>query len=368
MTGMRTMNRPEDFKALGVNPNQVEPWEDGLRNSDATGCIEWWYFDFDTEEGLKVGMNFSTNLPTGSREPGYRPFVYHNIIFPDGKIVADLDVHPASDISFGDGKCDVHIGSSYVTGDLKNYHIHVESTKNNLVMDFDLKNLVTSWRPGTAFMRPVHDDVDGDTFFTWLCAVPKGEVSGVIRLQGKEYPVNGHGYHDHQWANALNYSFWDRWLWSRQQTNGFTVLNFDLVSVDSLGNNHVPLFFVEDENGNILFENDEKTDDVIIEASEETVDSVCGKKFPKVQKFTYKKGSMTAEYTLTADKELLCNDHYKNAPDALKAVMDQQGLHHTLNRYAVVGKLLLTDGNKVIADFSEDMVYEISSHYKTYAI
>ena len=31
-SSIRIMNRPEDFKALGINPEVVEPWEDGRRN------------------------------------------------------------------------------------------------------------------------------------------------------------------------------------------------------------------------------------------------------------------------------------------------------------------------------------------------
>ena len=51
---IRIMNKPEDFKALGINPDMVEPWEDGRRNDDAAGNVEWWYFDAETEDGGKA--------------------------------------------------------------------------------------------------------------------------------------------------------------------------------------------------------------------------------------------------------------------------------------------------------------------------
>lgn len=32
---MRLMDQPEDFEKLGINPNEVEEWEDGRRGTDS---------------------------------------------------------------------------------------------------------------------------------------------------------------------------------------------------------------------------------------------------------------------------------------------------------------------------------------------
>jgi hypothetical protein len=42
------MNQPEDLQKLGVNPNVVEPWEEGRRN-DGAKTNKLWYFDAKME-------------------------------------------------------------------------------------------------------------------------------------------------------------------------------------------------------------------------------------------------------------------------------------------------------------------------------
>ena len=44
MAKARLMDRPEDYKKLGLDPNKVEMWEAGIRNSDDIGNNEVWYF------------------------------------------------------------------------------------------------------------------------------------------------------------------------------------------------------------------------------------------------------------------------------------------------------------------------------------
>jgi hypothetical protein len=53
MTRVPLMNQPEDFPKLGINPNVVEPWEEGRRN-DGAKTKKVWYFDAKMEDGTKV--------------------------------------------------------------------------------------------------------------------------------------------------------------------------------------------------------------------------------------------------------------------------------------------------------------------------
>ena len=59
METIREMNRPDDYAEANINQDHVEVWEDGVRNNGNKGCLEWWYFDCDTEDGIKIGVNFS---------------------------------------------------------------------------------------------------------------------------------------------------------------------------------------------------------------------------------------------------------------------------------------------------------------------
>ena len=69
------------------------------------------------------------------------------------------------------------------------------------------------WRPGAGGF--VFGD---DGYFTWLCAVPRGTVTGTLYYDGKEHQVTGAGYHDHQWGNVKHNSTWDHWIWGSQES------------------------------------------------------------------------------------------------------------------------------------------------------
>ena len=115
-SSIRIMNRPEDFKALGINPEVVEPWEDGRRNDDAPGCVEWWYFDAETPDGITVNVNFATNPPTmRSAQRGYKPFVFYNVQFADGTCETDVIQVDAAECALGEGQCDVKMKTPRAT-------------------------------------------------------------------------------------------------------------------------------------------------------------------------------------------------------------------------------------------------------------
>ncbi len=139
MASIRMMNRPEDYEAIGVSPDHVEAWEDGRRNSDAPGCVEWWYFDAETDDGITVNVNFATNPPTmRSAESGYHPFVFYNVQFADGTCETNVIQVDASDCSLGEDACDVRMGRNYFRGDLSSYDLHVENSGGDVTIDLHL--------------------------------------------------------------------------------------------------------------------------------------------------------------------------------------------------------------------------------------
>ncbi|MBQ9853264.1 MAG: hypothetical protein IJO69_04260 [Ruminiclostridium sp.] len=363
MKNMRMMNTPEDYKALGVNPNRVEAWEDGRRNTDELGRIEWWYFDADMEDGTKVGVNFATNPPFRPDEAGYHPFVYYNIQFPDGSVETDARFYDASECSFGAGNCDVRCGVNVFRGDLSCYELHVEHEEKGISIDLTLESTVTPWRPGTAYMGK-----DDGNFFTWLCAVPRGSVSGSITCGGKRVPVQGVGYHDHQWGTSENYQFWNRWFWGRQQTGEYTVLLFDLVSARDTDHVQFPLFCVQDGKGNVLIDNVVRTDDVAITVEGTRPQQGSGKLLPDVSRYCFKQGDMEAVYTLKSGEEFVYTNHYDLTPEEIKVYYDELGVYPTFSRFRANGHLVLKRGGDVIADFSGDMHYEISSLWANYVL
>ena len=45
MAKARLMNTPEDYQKLGVDPDRIEMWEDGICITPDKMNWEWWYFD-----------------------------------------------------------------------------------------------------------------------------------------------------------------------------------------------------------------------------------------------------------------------------------------------------------------------------------
>lgn len=363
MSKMRMMNTTEDYRNLGVNPAGVEPWEDGKRNSDALGCIEWWYFDADLDDGTKIGLNFATNPPFRPDEAGYHPFVYYNIQFPDGSVETDARFYDAAECSFGEGGCDVRCGSNFFRGDLKHYELHVEHPEKGISIDLSLDSRASAWRPGTAFMGK-----DDGNFFTWLCAVPKGDVSGTLTRDGKTSEARGVGYHDHQWGTVENYEFWNRWLWGRQQTGGHTILLFDLVSARDTDYVQFPLFCVQDVVGNVLIDNVVRTDNVEITIEGTRPQQGSGKPMPDVSVYRFRQGDMEAVYTLRSGDEFVYTNHYDLSPEQVKAHYDEIGAYPTFSRFRADGHLVLTKAGEVIADVEGEMHYEISSLWANYVL
>lgn len=363
MAKIRMMNTPEDYAKLGVTPGFVEPWEDGRRNTDELGRIEWWYFDADLEDGTKVGVNFATNPPFRPDEAGYHPFVYYNIQFPDGSVETDARFYDASECSFGEGKCDVHCGTNFFCGNLSSYELHVEHAEKGISMDLTLVSCTSAWRPGTAYMGK-----DDGNFFTWLCAVPRGNVSGRIIRNNQTVKVQGVGYHDHQWGTVENYQFWNRWFWGRQQTGDYTVLLFDLVSARDTDYVQFPLFCIQDAEGNVLMDNVVRTDDVEITIEGTRPQQGSGKLLPNISHYKFRQGDMEAVYTLKSGDEFVYTNHYDLTPEEIKAYYDQIGAYPTFSRFRADGHLVLKKAGKIVAEFSGDMHYEISSLWANYVL
>lgn len=363
-SSIRIMNRPEDFKALGINPEVVEPWEDGRRNDDAPGCVEWWYFDAETPDGITVNVNFATNPPTmRSAQRGYKPFVFYNVQFADGTCETDVIQVDAAECALGEGQCDVKMGKNYFRGDLQDYVLHIENPESNVTIDLKLSSTARSFRPGTAFFQRENGDI-----FTWLCAVPRGKVEGTVVCGGRTLQIQGSGYHDHQWGTAENQEFWNRWIWGRQQVAGHTVLLFDFVSTRETGAIQYPVFAVIGPDGNVVIRNEERTPDVDITIEGTRPEQGCGKPFPDKSRYWFHSGDVEAVYELQSEQEYTCNNHYEMLDADGKALYDQRGIYPTISRYYANGHLKLTRSGEVLVDAGGRMHYEVESLYANYIL
>lgn len=355
METMRLMMRPEDYEKIGVQPKKIEVWEDGRRTKDGTGEFEWWYFDGIMDDGTKIVVNFNAhmddimrttveqNVPGGLGKGKDLRFLRVRITMPDGKDYQDFQIFGASETTFSTEKCDVHFGESVFAGDLKEYTIRVTPV-HGVGVDLKLRSQSQPWRPGAGYFAFGEQD---EYYFTWLCAVPKGEVSGTITCGGQTIQIHGGGYHDHQWANIDHMKLWNNWLWARHNFGDYNLLVFDFISAAAYGYKRYPLVFLENNDGEIVFENFDH-DNVKCEILEEYVQKGTEKTYPKVSRYTIHNEGKTLRYLLTAEEEIEISNPYAASTPAMREHYDSLGLRPSYARYVADGKLEFEDGAEKI--------------------
>lgn len=354
----RLMDLPEDYKKLGVNPDKIEVWEDRRRNPDSTaGNWEWWYFDSILDDGTKVVIQFFTKA--GMRriqKDGDQPSVTLKITRPDGKQYERDLLQKATNCHYGNDNCDVHLGNNSFVGDLKTYQIHVEQDKG-VGADLTLVSQAKPYRPGTAYF-----DFGNDEYYTWLCAVPKGEVTGTITVDGKTISVHGSGYHDHQWSNRFYLTEWNNWLWARQSFDDYSVLLFDFITSDDYGNKRFPILFVQDKEGNIVFEN---KDTVKCTVGEFYVDEkASGKDYPKILHYEMQHGDIHLTYDLESEA-ILEAQGMKNVPFPVRMISRKYGMEDlSYSRYSGKGALVMEESGERV-ERSGELIYEFMFPGKT---
>ncbi|OZG69214.1 Hydroxyneurosporene synthase (CrtC) [Bifidobacterium eulemuris] len=356
MTTARLMDDPKDYVRLGVNPEHIETWEDGRRSTSAKGMWEWWYFDAILDDGTKVVIQFFTksgaHLYSGKDHPRFTI----KVTLPDGTEYMREPKFQVSEASWGERQCDVRYAAHRFSGDLKDYDIHVEPI-DGLGADLHLHSLSKPYRPGSAYF----EFGSPDRFYTWFCAVPKGEVSGALTIDGKRVEAHGYGYHDHQWGNVNFLKEWNHWVWARQSFDDCSMLVFDMVANEKMGHARFPIVFIQDENGDLIFEN---TRNVECEVLEDYHDEVSEKDYPKAIHYVFRNDGVTADYTLRMNEIIECNGR-NNLPWIKRTVAGLNGLDPAYTRYSATGDLILTTDDDRM-ERSGNLIYEFMYPGATY--
>lgn len=361
---VRVMDRDEDYQRMGTKKGVIEPWEDGKRDDDRAGVYEWWYFDMILDDGSKAVIHFNTKDNKTIKKSGTIPSVVLKITSPDGKEYKDNVVLTAADAHFGTACCDVKFGPHSIYGDFKEYKIHIAPTggvcgtdgagghgaASDVGCDLTLTSLAKPWRPGAGGFA-----FDDGGYFTWLCAVPRGTVCGDLYYNGEHHTVTGAGYHDHQWGNVAHNKTWYHWIWGRQDFGDYAMLTFDICTQKKFGYTRLPMFFLEDKDGNLLLEQLTTPKCRIVE---EYTEKLTGKKYPKEVAYTLTQGKRKLVYTIRQQEELESRDAGAQMPKALLKVLELKDLHPSTTRNFAHGKMTYTDESGKTVTREGDMIYE----------
>jgi len=235
----RLLDQPQDYARLGIDPEKVAAWEDGRRATNKEGNFEWWYFDTLLDDGTLVVAWFGDNWPYGLEAPA----VSLEVTPPGGKTESWFGSFPGKG-RFGKNGADIRIGRDFFKGNLGDYRIFVDpSATKGMGIDLRLRATVPPWRPASGIISA------GDSYFAWLAAVPSGEVTGSLTLDGVTRAVRGEGYHDHNWGNTSPAFLMDWWWWGRAKVGGRTVIAAVLHSTESLSGQSAPLLYIGGPDG-----------------------------------------------------------------------------------------------------------------------
>jgi hypothetical protein len=286
-----TAKGENDFQRLGISPNAIAPWEDGMRTSGARGTYEWWYFDFTLDDGSTMVITFNTKDVTRPQTP-LAPILTFKLDRPDGTTVAKTIGFTPADFAASRDGCDVRIGANTARGDLHDYTLHVDLPE--VQADLHLAGTVAPWRPGTGYMLFPGPKAH---YFAWLPSVPRGTVQGTLTVNGVTRSLRGVGYHDHNWGDTSLLDLIHDWYWGRAQIGDYTVIASYITTSDRYGRKPIPVFMLARE-GKIIADDAAR---VRFTASDVHRDPFTGKPVADVVAYDYEDGA--AHYRITFHRE-----------------------------------------------------------------
>lgn len=179
---------------------------------DVAGVIyEWWYLDAAFDNGYSMSTSWQIVDPSFIGKKDLTRLIQFAIYDPSGKkISSDVGFEP-KDVTASKISCDVTMGTNHLKGSIPLYNVEFH--------DKDLGCKLTFESLTEAFRSPP----DGVASFSkepsrwigWVIAQPRAKVTGTLYLDGKEIPVTGVGYHDHNWGNISLTDMYNYWYWGR---------------------------------------------------------------------------------------------------------------------------------------------------------
>jgi len=118
------------------------------------------------------------------------------------------------------------------------------------------------------------------------------------------------------------------------------------------------LAFVQDADGNVVFENIQNTEDTGFEVVSEYEQEATGKRCPRSFTYTFGLGSSSVVYALESTLELEAQDNYSMAPAEVQAMFDQAKIRPSYTRWAGRGRMELhLEG--VTSEHEGDAIFEM---------
>jgi hypothetical protein len=223
-----------------VNPGgNIGPRDNAWHEPDRPNYIEWWYADAVFASGHRLAGSFGL---WGDPRHADRCVVRSDfrLATPAGP---DIDFGrrvPLSSFRASSEHCDVQLGSSYLCETDGCYRLHLQA-QGGSVLDLAL----TPACPGFGHVHFIDGDLN--RHFSWVVAAPRATFVGALQHEGTSVPLEGLGYHDHNWASVSLSKELRGWRWGRFHGDDTTLI---FAAVEGVGG---PLYrgmaLIESEDG-----------------------------------------------------------------------------------------------------------------------
>lgn len=205
------MKRSSDF----LEASAITPQDDAFHGSINVVDIEWWYFDAVFDNGYSVTVALRT-IHRG-KSGVMRSCIE---VYKDGKAEVEVvktylfrDFHTSGSIPF------VRLGDKTVVEfDEERYNktgewrYHVSLKIDEYAVDLTFTGITKGWKIET----PKN---------SWAVPLPKAKVDGTITVHGAVIPVQGVGYHDHNWDYSITTAVKNSgWFWGHITGDTLTLI------------------------------------------------------------------------------------------------------------------------------------------------
>jgi hypothetical protein len=167
---------------------------------------EWHYFNYHDDAGRSIYVSVSAIATDGDRTPsGYsRAVVLFEMVDHTGARTKIVDILPGKEIAASQRSPDLIAGLNTVRLDGGVYDVRLalaDSLSRPVTVVLELE-------PSPHQLVPPITPMGSEIPFGYVVPVVSGHMTGSVSIGGVTYPLDGVGYHDHNWGHFRD-AVWD---------------------------------------------------------------------------------------------------------------------------------------------------------------